>query len=234
MSKTFIQLSKAFLRFGKKLGMKVSTLSNGAPVLYKPGNKVFSIISGIHGDEKAGPLFLYQLLKTLVKNKDSIPDGLLIIPLVNNIGWDYNSRFYKEWKEDYFGPDIDLNRQFKKDTEIKLIQEIMNIYRDKPIVLHWDIHEDDSRNYEYVFGFSGNSDLSKELAQYLECWLEIWVQFDGSSESFLIDLFDRQVSSLTTETPPIWELAQRIEWNKKVFDWLLNRFVHHNAYQLLS
>jgi predicted deacylase len=216
----FLEIARDFLEFGKKLGMQTFTLSNGAPILFKDGQKILSILSGLHGDEKAGPLFLHSLLQKFVDQKKQMFDGILIIPILNEDGWTKNNR---NWNG------VDLNRQFDSDSKPQIIKELIEIYTNKNIQIHWDIHEDDTSKTEYVFGYEPNITMPEALSMHLECALINWNMQDegeggkdeGSSESFMAR---RGVDATTTESPPTWELSRRIEWNEKIFEWLMNRY----------
>lgn len=217
---SFLEITKDFLELGKELEMETSQLSNGAPVLFKNGKKILSILSGMHGDEKAGPLFLHCLLQKFIDQKRQMPDGILIIPILNDDGWDKNSRYYNG---------IDLNRQFESTTKPHIIEELIQIYGNKNIKIHWDAHEDDTCNTEYIFGYEHNIILPKALSEYLKCNLITWSNEEkedaGSSESYMAKL---GIETTTTETPPTWDLIRRIEWNEKIFEWLAKRHTSGN------
>lgn len=97
------------------------------------GNPKIVLISGIHGDEKTGPLILNRLIKK-IKNKN-IKGAVMVIPIANPIAYKANSRLHPEDKQD-------LNRNFpsnnKKTATNYLAKELEKIIIGSELII--DLH----------------------------------------------------------------------------------------------
>lgn len=113
-----------------------------SPVIYKFTNNQSNnnlnllIISGVHGNERAGPYTLNDLIKKkYFENKNF--KTITIIPIVNIFGYKYNTRY----QNDIFNPDI--NRLFYNETNAPLAKLIIDQVKKSDIIL--DFHE----GYDY-------------------------------------------------------------------------------------
>jgi predicted deacylase len=208
----FDELSDACVAAGEALGMTISRLSNGAPVLRKDAPApVLSLLSGLHGDERSGPLFLKMLLEEWRADPGRMPNvGLLVVPVLNDVGWDQRGRLWNG---------KDLNQQFAAETDCQVARDLMEVYSDAPPAFHWDLHEDDEVNCEYVFEYEQDThDFSRRLASHLGCRTERWSKPDSSSECFVRSLGVRHV--VTTEANPATPFAARFQWLRRAFDFV--------------
>lgn len=186
-------------------------LSNNARVakFNKNGNNRLVIISGIHSDERGGPI---ALLKFLENNQIKISEELIIIPLLNDEGWDNNKR-------EHGG--IDINRSFDKNGP-KFIQELMLILEEKPIDVFVDLHEDiDEDGFVYKLK-NDPSKLADNIAKIVGCPIEyeenheIWGE---TTEKFIRSLGCKH--AVTTEAPGKISAQEKVEWNYKIVKYLL-------------
>lgn len=199
----------------------IGYLPNGCPLIECGDDNgiVVTIISGIHGDERSGPLSILRLLESegFEDYLLSMKVNLRIAPLVNDHGWDNDTR---EWMG------IDLNRSFSCPNQ--LLHELKNWILAKPSMAFVDLHEDSDVEYPYIFQLNEDtSSLTRYVASELHATLEPWDYSDewsGSSE-----VFARKNGihhCITTEAPPIWSLEDRIQWNtraiKSVLDFVVN------------
>lgn len=152
-------------------------LSNGALVFQRGKGKGICILSGLHGDERGGPMgirdwmarFDFQTFSQL---------SFLIMPLVNDSGWDRSERLWKR---------RDLNRSFGKRSTI-LTEEIKKkICAFRPNIF-LDFHEDEVRE-NYFYRLTNTEGLLYDCLEGLEKlgerkWFlsESW---EGSSEVFV-------------------------------------------------
>jgi len=101
------------------------------------------ITAGVHGSEPAG---LFSLLKNkeLLSHSDK---NVYIIPCVNPWGFEYNKRYTKN--------EVDVNRQFKEDTENSNAQCVMSYLKGLNLKFEYtiDLHEttqEDIRNEGFI------------------------------------------------------------------------------------
>jgi predicted deacylase len=176
-----------------------------------------AVISGLHGDERSGPL---ALLEWACKQDGPLCPGdrqLWLLPLLNDQGWDKNER---KWQ------DVDLNRAFLPGAERTplFVQEVMEEWARRPPDLFLDIHEDATRpNEPYLFWYKEEThDLALQLAEFLQAKSEPWDDFDywrGSDEVYLRTLGCHHC--ITIESPAGWPMQERIRWNLAAVGWCL-------------
>lgn len=199
-----------------KLGWQCLPLANGVPLIIKRGNNVLSLLSGVHGDERSGPVFLTNLLGSYVANPAMIPQrGMVIVPLLNDEGWDDRGR---RWNG------FDLNRQFVTQTPVKHVRELMDVLSFLRPMVHWDLHEDDERLQNYVYGYSSSkTNLAMTVCQALGCPLEPSEKpstnpqddMSGSSEEFMHRF---GTAALTSEANPSVQLSDRLSWLSGIYN----------------
>jgi predicted deacylase len=113
-------------------------LSNGSCVFkFGKGKKLF-ILSGVHGDERSGPLSILKYFSNLKKFQE-LPIEFLICPLLNTSGWDKNSRYHGK---------IDLNRSFHNKAP-KFVTELMILLQKERPAFFLDMHEDIDEKVKY-------------------------------------------------------------------------------------
>lgn len=200
-------------------GASVSRLDNGASIISVGNGTPIFLLSGVHGNERSGPIALLRLLKKtdLKKFCEDKKIHLRICPLLNNIGWDNRERMWNG---------LDLNRSLQPSTSTpKFIQRLMSELKRELPVLIVDLHEDSETSYPYVFSLTTDThNLPKELAKYLGSKVEYYTpeegrEYDGSSENFTRSLGCEL--GITNEVPTAWSLERRVSWHLKSLNWLL-------------
>lgn len=123
----------------------------------KPGfGFKFAIFAGIHGDEEAGTLAAFELIRWASEQPVELYDyELHIYPVCNPTGRRSNTR--------HSGSGLDLNRQFWSESDEPEVQYLESELRrekyDGIISLHSDNESDG------IYGFAGGSFLSEHLLQ---------------------------------------------------------------------
>ncbi|MFA7301552.1 MAG: hypothetical protein WC069_04535 [Candidatus Shapirobacteria bacterium] len=201
------RLDKAVL----KNSGEIKILSNGARVIYfnKKGKDRMVMMSGVHSDERGGPI---AILKFLENNQITIEEELVIVPLLNDHGWDVNKREHSG---------IDINRNFNKNGP-EFIVELMEILEEKPIDVFVDLHEDCDEN-GFVYKLKNDpSKLADNVAKIANCPIEyeedheIW---GDTTEKFVRSL--GCIHTVTTEAPGKISAKEKVEWNYKIVKYLL-------------
>jgi predicted deacylase len=207
----------------KRHGAHVGVAANGCLIIQSgQANAVrLSIMSGLHGDERSGPIALLRWLEETMPGALT-PEGvsLWLAPLVNDDGWNSNRR---EWKG------IDLNRSFIDGVAPPFLRELMDAIRSMPPLLFIDLHEDSNVPYSYIYRKKEDThDLSYRLQRYLDATDVPWSSedcWDGASEVYVRGL---GISlSTTLEAPPAWPLPQRVEWQSKAIRWCADHILSY-------
>jgi len=176
-----------------------------------------AVMSGLHGNERSGPMALLEW--ACQQNKPLCPDdqSLWLLPLLNDDGWNKNERHWQE---------LDLNRVFLPETAGTpgFIQQVMAEWAHKPPEMFLDIHEDSSRPDEpYLFWYKNETHtLALQLAEYLQAKSEAWDDLEywrGSGEVYLRTLGCTRC--FTIEAPAGWPMQERIRWNLAAVEWCL-------------
>ncbi len=195
-----------------KNGGEIVILSNKARVIFFNKNKKDRIIimSGVHGDERGGPI---AILKFLENSKITIDEEVVVVPLLNDEGWDKNKREYGK---------IDLNRNFNKNGP-KFILELRKIISERPIDQFIDLHEDiDEDGFVYKLK-SDKSHLADNIAKVVECKIEYeddHFAWGNTTEKFIRSLGCKH--AVTTEAPGKISAEEKVEWNYKIVDYFLS------------
>jgi predicted deacylase len=200
---------------------KVRYVANGGCMASfgHPNRRRLCLMSGVHGDERSGPLALLQWL-------EQAPPGaivgqemtLWIAPLINDKGWDANVR---EWNG------INLNAAFLANATPDFIQEYMSELAQHMPDIFLDHHEDSEKPYAYVYRYTADrNDFTPRLQQALDATDVTWSPSDeerwkGSTEVYVRRLGCERCA--TIEAPPVWPLPQRIEWNQRAVRWCVSQ-----------
>jgi hypothetical protein len=200
---------------------EVHHLSNGATQIQLGDVNLPTIcfLSGLHGDERSGPIALLNILerKTLALPK---AHGLIIFPLINDIGWDTNRR---EWNE------IDLNRSFGLPHAPKFLMQIADEFvrlRPSGII---DLHEDSTVEYSYIYRYIKEDptfvhSLQAEL-EATDCPWDDDPSWEGASECHARAHGARLGATL--EAPPIWPIEKRVQWHTRGLDFAIAHLPEH-------
>lgn len=116
-------------------------------VINPQASKRICIISGVHGNEIAGPLSLLNLLKQAHRYLPPIFQ-YVIYPVLNPTGFDLRQRFDDDYR--------DLNAVYKTTLESKNYREVQTIYADlekyQPFDAVITLHEDLDVEQFYMYG----------------------------------------------------------------------------------
>lgn len=91
------------------------------------------IISGVHGNERAGPFVFNKLVKSGYFKQNTLFKKIYLIPIANEFGYKHNIRY----QNDIFNPDI--NRNFFQNTNDTIAKFIDSYVQKSDIIL--DFHE---------------------------------------------------------------------------------------------
>lgn len=169
-------------------------------------------MSGLHGDERSGPLAILNWLEeTSIANPIPNQWQLWLAPLLNDLGWDRGIRLWNN---------LDLNRSFNSEAPNFLKPMMSDLAFPCPAIF-LDLHEDSTKDYPYVFNYIDDCHgLAINLAQAIGARIETWTlltEWEGTSESYLRR--NGCNHCVTIEAPPIWSLRERLTWNKKAIFW---------------
>jgi predicted deacylase len=241
-------LDKAYLKRIKKIALKkgfdvksIGDIDDTELIMLQPQNKVkgpnLLIISGIHGDEPAGPFGILRYIEKI--NKEILKKvNLTFIPLMNPTGFRKNNRDNK-WDEK-------TNRNYEKDKKIsregKILKDNVKMYLDNGKDGVLSLHEDVDSKYCYIYMY--NKAKSKDLGNILlnvdrmffeqmtpaksdkkDGQLEkgiIWDRHEGSFEDWLNEQVIKEIA--TTETPGAVDFDDRIQANVMI----INAFVNYH------
>lgn len=214
--------SEYMLRFdqaAKKHRFRVKRLSDGRSVYQLGKGPVkISIISGIHGEERAGPVSLLAWLE-LTKKGYLIPEHvtLLVCPLVGHEAWN-NRRRHESGK-------TNLNSVWARERAPKYIHELKKELRRFKSQVFLDIHEDSTirDNEPYIFRHQMIRGKILELQGALGVSPRkgLWKspKYRGTSETFVYDTGCFETSTL--ETPQTKSLRSRVGFDLAAIKWVL-------------
>ncbi len=195
---------------GRRGGV-IRRLANGG-CLAEFGRKkgpLLAVVSGVHGDERSGPLALQSFVKeaSLEVFRSDGP-ALWLVPLLNDDGWDNNTR---EWKG------VNLNSAFIPDSPVPFVAEMMRHLAARVPQIFLDLHEDSEKPYPYVYRFTDDrQDFTLRLRDALGAGETLWSPGDEERWIGSTEIFVRQLGcerSVTIEAPPVWPMQARIAWN---------------------
>jgi hypothetical protein len=229
LSGSFDEYNKLFMIEAKRLELETDTLSNGALVARlergqtasrllgrQEGCNRLSVVGGMHGDERSGPMIVLNWLKRQDPEKlRKNPISLWICPLFNNDGWD---GYRREWKG------VDLNRAFKSLNAPAFVQEFKQQVLDFPPMVYLDFHEDSTASSPYFFHNSKDvSDYSFQLKIDLDAGYHSWLgkEDDGNAEQFVRDA--GCLNAMTVELASAMKMKAKILWGVKAISWFYQR-----------
>ena len=171
----FFQYNQKLLKQAEKNKLSTQRLSNDAVVVRGGKGVRVVIVSGLHGDEKSGPL---GILDWLSKSGFRAKVSFLIIPLINNEGWNKSERLWRG---------KDLNRAFGQ-KRVDFIDELGKILTDFRPELFLDFHEDEKEDSYFYRLAKKEYPLYYFLKRSLALSERSWGSFEkwkGSSEVFV-------------------------------------------------
>lgn len=194
--------------------MKEIELKNGS-VIYCYGEPLRFFLGGVHGEERAPVMALESILK------EDLQD-VWILPCLNQKGFAENNRFRGRYN---------LNSEFKSDTKLEFMLQLMEIISTAKPKLFVDMHEDVDTYYNYIWtSFDNGDSLNAQVRKFcrkediglLYCpnkWPESPAMnfYRGTSETWA-----RQICpSFTSETAQYNSIDERISMNKKYFEFFM-------------
>jgi predicted deacylase len=200
-----------FTRAAFKHGMAMEALENGARI-FTLGDKstpTLALLSGLHGEERAGPIALLRWLED-TEAGSLIPDATSVwmCPLFATNAWD---AFQREPDGVNYN-DVWMPGQKGRDESVRDVEASLRAW--KPFVF-LDLHEDGTSEdgKPYIFGYCTDREFAPALAAALECSVQKWKGSDknaiGASETFARFVGCKRTA--TIETAQIRPLRERVD-----------------------
>ena len=138
----------------------------------KKGNAIY-LLSGVHGEEPAGPNALVRNLELIRSLSKETP--LVVLPLLNPLGYSKNSRYPRSElnsEEDVQNADPFIQDKFtgnfspyKIGKEAKAIsKKVLELSKSYPPLIVLDFHEDNEVDKGYFYYWGKDHSLKKDLA----------------------------------------------------------------------
>lgn len=204
------QYQTRFAVAARRHGGAVRHLQNGSCVttIGKSSERRLGLMSGLHGDERSGPTALLHWVESTPVGKLSAEGiELWIAPLINDRGWDENTR---EWGA------TNLNRAFLPELAPPFLEQLMADLAEHRPSIYLDLHEDSTKEFAYVYRYrEDRHDLSRRLQEVLSAEDMEWTSQDMATWKGSSEVFVRKLGcdlATTLETPPVWPLARRVDW----------------------
>jgi hypothetical protein len=139
------------------------------------------IVSGIHGNEIAGPLSILKIIDVIIRD---LPEEFryVVYPMVNPSGFDLRQRFDADRR--------DLNAIYKKTLGSKNYQEVLTFYQDAvkyaPFEAVITLHEDSDKEKFYMYGLGKeNLDFYHAICGFAKTCIMPWM--NGEIEGCITD-----------------------------------------------
>jgi len=192
--------------------MEKIKLSNDA-IIYAHGKAKRFFMAGVHGEERASVMALNTLLR------DNLED-VWILPCLNRKGFEEYNRFHGKHN---------LNSEFKADTQLLFMKELMDIIESERPKLFVDMHEDVDSHFDYIWTTYDN-DFNDEVTLFCkkedigllycpEKWPEqpSMNKYDAAAENWARKI----CPAFTTETAQYNTFGNRVRMNKKYFEFFM-------------
>lgn len=149
-------------------------LYNGAEI-YTFGKPYLFLMSGVHGEERSGPLALRKLVKSAELN------NVWVLPCLNVEGYNGNNRLCGQFN---------LNSEWKETTQLDFMKQLMALLEMNKPKLFVDLHED-YEQVSYVWSnFNNPTNIEKEVRDFCVKrkvgWI-VWPRdkvYEGTSEDW--------------------------------------------------
>ena len=132
------------------------TLSNGAQI-YNFGKPNLFIMSGVHGEERSGPMALFNLLK----RKKNRLDNIWILPVLNVKGYEELNRLCGG---------INIQDQFFAESKLDFVNQLVSIIGNNVPFMFVDLHEDCESEVNYIWShwdnYTNNPMIEMKVQQY--------------------------------------------------------------------
>jgi predicted deacylase len=189
-------------------------------VINPEGWKTVCFISGIHGDEPAGPLGVLKFLEERVHVPRT--KRVVILPLVNPTGIINGTRKN--------GEDKDINRGFLDDDLDGECKQVWDAIKDEKVSLLHTLHEDPEVKDFYLYytddrllaedirGLASKFfSISREEEMYNDKMREGLIPLPHVKRGSIEDkMLEMGIPYITTETPGKTNLSRRVDFNKDV------------------
>lgn len=212
-----------FAKAAKRHGFKAQFLASGRIIYYLgKGPQKISLMSGIHGEERAGPIALLTWLETARKGKliDKKKISLMICPLVGHDAW--NKRFRLE------NGKINLNSVWARDRAPRYVHEIKRAIENFEPTIFVDFHEDSTITDKepYIWRNQAAKGIILNLQHAFGCPPKkgLWKspQFKGTTETFVY-ISTGCLETTTIETPQTKLLRSRVGFDLAVLKWIVKQ-----------
>jgi hypothetical protein len=171
-----------------------------------PGEKRLTLISGVHGEEKDGPITIADKYEEIADYAGRAGVGLNIYPMVNPYGWcegernasngDKTNLLAEYWFEDSWVDELPPSVSFAEIRVAKMgarcAQFLYNDIRNNPTPLGMlDIHQDSDLNdmgslnkqYAYVYNRPMYYEIADRAARFLDPAVGDSVELNGVEEA---------------------------------------------------
>jgi predicted deacylase len=184
-------------------------LSNGARI-YDNGRPDVFLMAGIHGEERAPVMALMTIIKDDLKN-------VWVLPCLNIQG-------HKELNR-YCG-DKNLNGEFKEDTTLDFMQELMEILHCNKPKVFVDMHEDVCAENDYIWSHFDNEESVENKVRVYCKRNDVGLLYQPNIEYYngCSETWARSIgipNCYTTETKQYAPFDKRLKANKKYIDLFL-------------
>jgi predicted deacylase len=186
-----------------KLNKKVSMFCRGR------GKCTMIVISGIHGEERAGPVAIFCWAKRLAKM--AINGRICVVPIMHPLAWDLRIRKPNN---------LNLNSIWNKQKCVRAsqVKKMMKIIKRQQPLIYLDLHEDTSISDEHHYIWRAKDCIwGKQLQKKLKISTKkgLWKKHDyETSESFAHSVGINR--SFTVESDPHKSLKERINFHQLV------------------
>ena len=182
------------------------------------GPSKIAIISGIHGEERSGPISLLTWLEGS-KRGSLIPKNvsLLICPLVGHDAWNKRTRLENA--------KTNLNSVWSRERAPRYIHELKRQIKNFNPSIFVDIHEDSTiKDKEpYIFRNLKVKGVVRSLQAALGVSKKkgLWEspEYKGTSETFVFDIGCKETTTL--ETPQTKPIESRVGFDLAAIKWIL-------------
>lgn len=191
-------------------------------VINPKGKYTLCFISGLHGNEKAGP---YGILEFLKNNIRIHPDKrVIMLPLVNPHGFIRNLLEGQDW---------DINKHFRDDELKEECKIVWDAIKNENIQFLHTLHEEPHLKEFYLY-YTHHKRLAEDLKTIAEKQFKIYKPSDKIHEGFISlpheihgsieeKLFvEHEVPYIATKTPGRCAMDKRIKYNKEAIKWIIH------------
>ena len=182
------------------------TLSNGAQI-YNFGKPNLFLMSGVHGEERSGPIALLNLLK---RNRGKL-NNIWILPCLNVKGYEEINRLCNG---------VNIQDVFYEDSSLDFVNQLISILQKNVPFIFVDLHEDCESENNYIWSHWDNYTNNPMIEQQIQSFCikndygltyapNTKSMSNGTTETFMRDLGVH--SAYTCEARMYESINKRIE-----------------------